>query len=264
MFAPELWGQVVLFSKLYSETYKFSEREQRALAGVTQHFEKATMFQWLAVKLRPNLNVDQAELNERGFTPANNARELAMVIEAAVLELYSSVDCTAQVLHAIYGRGSRGLKKSTRSFFGSFDGISGSFPDAIKDIMRGVSWYEELLYIRDELTHLGTGSCHLDETTANVRYMHIGVKIGGGPLILDDIFTWLSLRIEAVNTFFGQVFRFLRSTLQSTPVVQFCGIVEGRMLMRYVDPTQDITFASGTCFSYRWFEQPDAAYVPLR
>jgi hypothetical protein len=40
-------------------------------------------------------------------------------------------------------------------------------------------------------------------------------------------------------------------------------MVEGRMLMRHVDPTDEINFASGTCFSYQWFEQPDAPICPF-
>src|ERR1700730_7645982 len=80
LFAPEFWGQVELFSKLCSETYKFNERAQRALAGVGQHFNKAITFQKLAVKLRPNLAIDEAELNEHGCTPAMNSRELARLL----------------------------------------------------------------------------------------------------------------------------------------------------------------------------------------
>lgn len=94
--------------------------------------------------------------------------------------------------------------------------------------------------------------------------MHVGLKTDGKPLIEDDVFTWLLGRVEAVNLFLGQIFQFLRKSLKSTPVIQFCGMVEGRMLMRYVDPTEeDITFASGDCFSYRWFEQPDAPTCPF-
>jgi hypothetical protein len=254
MFAPEFWGQVDFFSKLCSETYKFSEREQRALSGVIQHFEKAAMFQSLAVKLRPNLNIDQAELDERGYTPATNSRELAIVIEAAITELYSSVDCTAKVLRAIYGSSSRGFKKSTRSLFKDFDKIEGALPNTIKDVFRDVAWYEELLFLRDELTHLGTGSCFLDQATMNVRYMHVGIKSNGRPLIVDNVFSWLSDLVNSVNAFQGHIFHILRGTLKNTPVVIFCGMVEGRMLTRHVDPTKEVTFASGECFSYRWFE----------
>jgi hypothetical protein len=86
IFAPELWGQVELFSNLCSETYKFNEREQRAVAGVRQHFDKAITFQTLAAKLRPNLQIDLAQLNAQGFTPAEHSREPATVIEAVITE----------------------------------------------------------------------------------------------------------------------------------------------------------------------------------
>lgn len=253
MFAPEFCGQVELFSKLCSETYKFSEREQRALAGVLQHFEKAVTFQTLARKLRPNLEIDRAELNERGFSPATNSRELGTVIEGAITELYSTIDCTAKVLRAIYGSTSRGFKESTRSLFKDFDNIKGAFPNEVKSILRRVTWYDDLRFLRDELTHLGSGSCHLQESM-NVSYMHLGIKSNGKPLIVDDVFAWLSEFVSAVNAFLGEIFHYLRQSLKSTPVMQICGMVEGRMLMRYVDPTEDITFDSGTCSSYQWFE----------
>ena len=263
LFAPERWGQVELFSKLCAETYKFSEREQRALTGIAQHFEKAATFQRLAVKVKPGLTADQAELNERGYTTAPNSRELTTLIEAAILEIYSSVDCTAKVLRAIYGQTSRGFKNSTRSLFKSFDSISGTFPNSIKEIFRKVTWYDELLFLRDELAHLGTGWCHLDEAKTKVKYMHVGVKTKGKPLIIEDVFTWLSNLVNVVNSFLGQIFQLLRGSLKNTPVPVVCGIVEARFLIRYVDPTQEITFASGRCASYQWFEQLDAPTCPF-
>jgi hypothetical protein len=171
IFAPELWGQVALFSKFCDATYKFNEREQRALAGVAQHFEKAGRFQSLAVKIQPSLTLDRAEINEYGFTPAENSKELAVAIEAAIQEIYSSVDCTAKVLYAIYGKTSRGFKDSTRGVFKNFDKIEGAFPAEIKEILRAVVWYEELRFLRDELTHLGTGICTLAEDKNVVSYI---------------------------------------------------------------------------------------------
>ena len=35
--APELWGEVDAFVYLHTETYRFNEREKRALAGVSPH-----------------------------------------------------------------------------------------------------------------------------------------------------------------------------------------------------------------------------------
>jgi hypothetical protein len=116
-FAPEDWGEVERFSNLCSGTYAFTGLEQRALAGVRQHIEKAVTFRRVAKRIRPNLRIDRDQLNAQGFTPAEHSQELAAVVEAASVELYSCVDCTAKVLWAIYGKRSRGFKDSTRGLF---------------------------------------------------------------------------------------------------------------------------------------------------
>jgi len=160
-FAPELWGEVERFSNLCSETYKFDEREKRALSGVQQHFAKAVTFRRLAERLAPGLRLDRDELNTQGFTPAERSHEVAAVIEAALVELYSCVDCTAKVLRAIYGQRTKGFKDSTRTLFRNVDAITGDFPGALREAVAGTTWFARLLFLRDELTHLGTGSCHL-------------------------------------------------------------------------------------------------------
>src|ERR1700738_3007447 len=123
MFAPELWGEVDRFSRFHDSTYKFSERDRRAVGGVGGHFEKAVKLTSLASKLLPNLETDRRQIEELGYTPGENAAEVAAVVEAALLEIYSSIDCTVKVLRAIYGKGSRKFKNSTRSFFASFEQI---------------------------------------------------------------------------------------------------------------------------------------------
>jgi hypothetical protein len=126
------------------------------------------------------------------YTPAFNSHELATVIEASILELYSSLDCTAKVLHAVYGHGSRAFPKSTRKLFCNYDKVTGSFPDELKEVFRTADWYDGLRYLRDELTHLATGSCSLDHKTGVVSYMHMGMKLRGQVYIIEDIFTWLA------------------------------------------------------------------------
>jgi hypothetical protein len=262
-FAPEHWGELDRFSHLCSGTYTFSGREQRALAGVGQHFEKAVTFRRIAEWILPNLEIDRDQLNTQGFTPAEHSRMLAAVVEASIVELYSCVDCTAKVLRAIYGKRSRGFKDSTRSLFENVDAITGDFPNALKDAIRGVDWFKRLLFLRDELTHLGAGSCHLPEGTESVSYHHRGIKEEDKPLIIDSVFAWLDGQFEAINLFIGRVFNFLRGTLSNKPVHQMCGMVEGRMLMRVVDPTQPLNSSSGTCLSWIWFEKPDMPTCPF-
>jgi hypothetical protein len=79
VFAPEQWGEVDRFANFYEGTYKFSDRDQRAVSGVANHFEKALTLQSLAVKLRPGLDIDHDQLNKNGFTPALNSHELSAV-----------------------------------------------------------------------------------------------------------------------------------------------------------------------------------------
>lgn len=263
VFAPELWGEVDRFANFHAGTYKFSDIDKRAVSGVGNHFQKAITLQTLAVKLRPGLDVERKQLEERGYTPALNSHELSAVIEASILELYSSLDCTAKVLRAVCGPGAGSFPKSTRKLFCNYEKVTGSFPDELKEIFRTADWYEGLRYLRDELTHLATGSCSLDHKTGVVSYMHTGMKVRGQVYILEDIFAWLTETLNKVNRFLGQVFRVLNSTLKSTLVQQVCGFVEGRVLMRYLDPTEPLTFNSGKCFAYQWFEKPENPTCPF-
>jgi len=79
VFAPEQWGEIDRFANLHGETYKFSDTDKRAVSGVRNHFQKAITLQTLAVKLRPGLDVERKQLEERGYTPALNSHELSAV-----------------------------------------------------------------------------------------------------------------------------------------------------------------------------------------
>jgi hypothetical protein len=263
-FAPELWGEVDKFRHFYATTYTFDERAKRAVSGVEAHFIKYQRLTALAEKLRPNLRIDEAQLDERGFTPADNAGELATVIEAAILELYSSIDCTVKVLRAIYGATTRGFKDSTRGLFQSADKLTGAFPDALKPLFVNASWYRELRLLRDELTHLATGVVRRNAADGPVSYTHFGLKPGGKPLEIADVFGWLETMAGHVNAFLGIVFQHLNGTLKDTPVMEPCGMVEGRILMRQLSPAGRITFDSGTCMSRIWFDLPENPTCPFK
>ena len=79
-------------------------------------------------------------------------------------------------------------------------------------------------------------------TSDKARYLHFGIKEHGKHLEIEDIFIWLDQLFAQINLFLGQVFGFLRNTLSDTPVIQICGMVQGRMLMRKVVPTQPLQF----------------------
>lgn len=264
MFAPDRWGQVERFQNLYSASFNFTPLQKRFVSGVTNHFNKALTLEALAEKLRPNLEIDRRELEEKGHTPALHSNELSAVIEAAILELYSSVDCAAKVVIAIYSqRAVRGLKDSTRGLFHNTDKITGPFPETLKTALRDAAWYEDLRFLRDELTHRQTGSCNLDDKTKIISYMHPGIIREGRAYIIDDIFAWFRAKLDAINRFLGVVFHELNTLLLPTPVHIICGMTEGRMLMRQVDPSKALTFDSGVCLSHLWFDKPGNVSCPF-
>lgn len=263
MFAPERWGQVDRFRTLSSTTYSFRGHQKRVLAGVENHFHKALTLFGMAERLLPNLEIDEAELEANGFTPAHNARNLAAVLEGVITELYSVVDCTAKILHIIYAPTSRGFRESTRRLFAEPDAISGSFPDRLKVLIAGSDWYEDLRKIRDELTHRDVGSCSKDRETGLVRYFHSSLWEGERLKPIGDVFGWARENINSVNEFIGTVFHELNGTITSGTVTQMCGMVQGRMLMRLLDASQPIDFHNGVCLSAQWFEKPDMPRCPF-
>jgi len=264
VFAPELWGELQKFAKFYSPTFEFTSIQQRAVSGAVNHFHKSLRFNDLALKLKPNLNLDLEQLNEHGYTPAENSYELSAVIESIFTELYSSIDCTRKIIVVIY-QNCRGLPTgSTRKLFHTIreKKVSVDLPDALKMAIEDAEWYDDLLNIRDELTHSDIGTCHLNEKTGKIQYMHTGIKKRGKPLIIEDIFEITTKFINSVNEFLGKVFKFLNSLLRNDPVTQLCGFFFGRGYMREITPSEVVDFDSGICIS-TWFELDENLTCPF-
>lgn len=264
-FAPELWAEVDAFAALYSSTYVFEQREARALGGVKRHFEKAQLFRDKAAQSINALTVEQADLDRLGYSAAIQGRETAQNIEAAISELYSCLDCTAKTVRAIYKKGSRGFKDSTSFLFTSPEKITGDFPDHLKCIFASAAWEKQLRHIRDELVHYGTGHCDLTRSdTPTVRYLHLGIKIDEKPLEILNIVGWFDEQRDQVNAFLGAIFHFLRGTLKAGPITTLCGMLDGRALVRELDPTErQITFHSGKCLAVAWIENPELPTCPF-
>lgn len=256
IFAPEQWGTLEKFSKFYSGTFELTKSGQRSVSGAINHFHKCLILKQLALKLIPNLEKDEAELEQNGYTNAANSKELSAVIESCLLELYSSVDCTRKVLTEIYSKKYQGIPNSTRKYFDRINTgkIDGNFPEQLIVAVKEADWYEEFRKLRDELTHLDTGTCHKNKETGKIFYMHSGFTIDGKALVIEDIIHQVDQYISGVNQFNGRVFAFLLSQLEDKPILQFCGIFNGRMYTRLVSPHEAKDFHSGTCEAKKWFE----------
>ena len=142
-FAPEQWGQLDKFATFFVISFPDSKPvERRAVSGVGNHFRKAVVLRSLAARLMPQLGIDRQELNERGYISADNATELAAVVESVFTELYSAVDCARKTLSARYPV--RGMPDSTRGMFnrareGRFDGL---LPPGLLAAIKEAEWYE--------------------------------------------------------------------------------------------------------------------------
>lgn len=254
MFAPELWGEVSKFKAIASAKYSFRGVKARALNGVAAHFDKANIFLGIAKSWIPRLEVDEIELDANGFSAAQNARELAALVEGVFLELYSSIDCCVEVLHLVYSDTSRGFALSTSKMFQNPMGITGSFPEQLKPIVQSASWFHELRKFRDELTHWDVGHCSRNRETGKITYFHPILSDQAVNHTVEDIFGWLEQKVDSVDAFLGSAFHVMNTTITSGHVRQICGMVEGRMLERILDLSKPINFDNGSCLSRHWFE----------
>ncbi|MBI2769187.1 MAG: hypothetical protein HYX47_06170 [Burkholderiales bacterium] len=259
-FVPEQWGEVDFFRLFSGGTHSFSSDTKKAVAGVRNHFEKALTLYRLSQKLQTNLSQDQEELRVKGYTPASNAREFSAVIEEVFTELYSSIDCTRKVLVSIY-RNVRGMPDSTRKLFRRVkeNQLGADFPGELNQAIGAADWYEELLAVRDELTHADIGNCWIDQESKTVTYMHSGINRDGKALVFKDVMRKIGELIDAIYAFLGVLFHFLNSRLRPTTIDQLCGIFYGRAYMRQIPLEVPVTFNSGTCQSRAWFDS-EAGY----
>jgi hypothetical protein len=263
-FAPEQWGQVDMFATFFSSSFPDAKSiERRAVSGVGNHFRKAMVLRSLSLRIAPTLAIDKQQLNEKGYTPAEHATELAAVVESVFTELYSAVDCARRILSARYPV--RGMPDSTRKMFarsrsGTFDGL---LPAGLLSAIKKADWYEPLRTLRDELTHSDIGSVHQDEVTGRVSYMHTGLGTGEKAFVIEDIFARMDADFEAVNRFLGVVFVHLNTLLTDAPTVQLCGLHQGKALIREIRPEPTLNFDSGKCLAVPWIEVDGKPNCPL-
>jgi hypothetical protein len=265
VFFPPKWGQVDRFSHFCSTTYKFDERTGNILKGIVGHFHKALLLEELAESIAPDLKKDREELNAKGHTGNKNGARLAAVIETICSELYSSVDCTRQVVAEIY-KGFQGVtSKSTRRFFqNAADGIlDPKLPPLIREAFEKADWYVELRKLRDAVIHSDVGSCHLDEGSGKISYFNAALRDGDKYLRIEDIFEKISLFQKGVNEFEGKIFHVLNKTLKDDETFQICGFFGGRVYSRFVRPSEAIDFNSGRCDAFNWFEKDGNPRCPF-
>ena len=264
LFVPETWGEATRFQALCHGTHRLDEDTERALAGVTTHYGRCLQLTDLAKRLGPKLQTGKRRSQARGRAAAARHEEVGAMVEAAIFELYASVECAARVRRAVHGEDARGLKKLAGFFFGSARKMPGALPESPESFTQGAVWYEDLCRIRDELVCVDSGIVRLNEREGWAEYVHPGITMNGEMLVLEDVFVWLEELRGEVNEFLGEVFQQLNGTLKDRPVKTPCGLVGGHPLERWVSPADELTFDSGRCASWQWFEQPENPTCPFK
>ncbi len=264
VFTPDRWGQVDKFKQFFTSTYDLKPDARKAVAGVDNHFQKALTLRRVAEKLAPNLHLDNEELAQKGFTAALNSQEFSAVVEEVFTELYSSIDCVRKIVIAIYGN-CRRVPDSTRKLFerAARAEIGTDFPKELLSALQEATWFNELLLLRDELTHSTIGACHQREGSDKITYVHHGIRRNNNALVIDDVFKKIDEFFEAINRFLGQVFHFLNANLAATPVDVVCAFSFDRVYMRKATIAETIDFNSGTCVSHHWFDKEPVRRCPL-
>ena len=267
MFAPDHWTALGKLKAFLGPPFRDSRELQNALQASVDRARRFETLAALANRLQPSLLEDLEELERTGFTPAQRSSEFAALIEVLLCELYAVLDALRYTLYWAYPTVRGVQKKSTSKLFSrASEGQYGEdFPKEIVVMLKTAynDWFLELRRFRTELTHGGTGSCHIDKDSHRVKYIHSGLGSTHRALVIDDV-------VGKVNELTGKVFVLMRGVgdymyrqLRGEEKIQFCGIYKGRMYTRRVAPSPDLTWQSGICDAKRWFEEKPEFHCPL-
>ncbi len=93
--------------------------------------------------------------------------------------------------------------------------------------------------------------------------MHTGLCTRERAFVIGDIFGRMEADIHAVNLFLGKLFHQLNTLLQDVPLIQPCGLHQGKALIREIRPEPTTTFDSGKCLAVAWIEDEGKPTCPL-
>jgi len=256
IFDPTQWGEVTKFRRFAPSTYNLDSSANAALSGVEGHIQKYNILMGLAQRIVPKLVEDKEELIKQGYSNAIRSKELAAIVETLFCELYSCVDCTRQVIGAIYGNLPGVTKKSTSKLFkNAVNGdIDERVPVEIRKALAEAEWFPRFEKIRNAIIHSNVGSCSEDKGQISYFHERLGIK-KNNVLAIKDVFQEVTSCADNINKFLGLIFQTLNYTLKDEATPQFCGIFGGRLYERFVSPHKALNSHSGKCKSYEWFEE---------
>ena len=266
-FAPETWTPLHKLRAFLGSPLPDDPNVRIGLRDCEGHLSKVSVCWRILEKLRGNLAIDRLELDRFGGTNAHNSQEFAVVCETMVTAMYSAIDGLRIFFYGAYRniqgiqRGSNGklFERAKEAKYGV------GFPEEIRILLSDAhdTWFPGLRAFRTELTHGAVGSCHLDEQTHRIRYMNDGIRRANGILVFEDIEAYLLEAETNVRSLVDAVAQFHFDRLEPIPHFAVCGVYLGRLYVRMVPPSSNVTFNDGFCMSYDWFEKEPSHQCPL-
>jgi hypothetical protein len=255
-FVPEQWDSVTKFRKFKYIPLEDNKLFKRGISTTEEHLAKFRTLAEIANELIPKLEIDENELKKDGYTSAKYSRQLSSIVECNINELYSSLDGIRDVIYAVYSDIQGIQKKSTSKLFSKAkeNMYPTNFPIELNNLLSEAydRWFIKLRIYRTEFTHGSLGSCHKDNKTNKISYMHSGLGKNQQALIIDDFISYINDTFENVLLLQHNIFEFLYNILPLEPTILPCGIYKGKFYMRYLEPENNLTFNSGLCRSMEY------------
>lgn len=269
-FDPARWSEGDRFSQFCQTSCRpdgerkfiWGSRPFESHQGAYWHMDGFRVLMELARGLAPGLEDERRELEDRGYTNAKNGQKLRTVVEVAIKEIYSALECTVKVIHAVYENRVDGFRQSVSRYVTKAE-VQQALPPELR--LPEADIWRDLLHLRTSLTHWNVGSASMSKDGKRVQYVHSGLKKDGNPFYLEDLFEWLETLQAQVSSFQEGVYGFLnRNHIEPGEVQVMCGMYRGLCYTRLVDPTDDISWNSGVCEARAWFEQEGREPCPMR
>ena len=269
-FVPERWNPEKKFFQFVGVSKRFDAEAQKGARTCSDHIGKFIVLAGLANRIAPDLAKDHEQLDANGYSHNRYHREFTAVLEASISEIYSGLDGIRRLLFSVY-RDVKGIqnqstermfKRATTDFYG--EGFPREILEALKEADK--TWFPSLRLLRTENTHGETGSCHLDRKTQKIRYIHSGLRgtEANRAFVVEDIVEDIERWRSGSSTLRDVVFTVLCSLFEQEQLFQPCGMYKARMYVRFVIPTEKLTFGDGFCVSRKWFMNEAELKCPLR
>ena len=267
MFVPERWSPARRLARFAGPPFKHAGALASAARSAENRRNKFELLTEIRSVLRPGLEQDLVELDQRGHCEAKWSKRFAAIAEAQFLELYSSLDALREAIYFAYKNVQRIQNKSNERFLKlAHDNHYGQgFPEPIRENLAAAynTWFPGLRQIRIALSHGDVGTCHLS-SESRVTYFHDRLRTAGNNGVIFDIEEELKQNAVHVHSLIDSSCSYLCSQLQPVVKREPCGFYKALLYEREVAYSDDMTFASGVCYSRVWFESRPETLCPLR